>query len=88
MKMWEKLNKKSIVLAAIFSVGLLVTGCQTLGSGGKSVEELTSAAEAGDPNASLKLADLYFNGRGGLEKNFVEAEKWYKKAAQQFEANK
>lgn len=80
MNMFEKLSRKLVILAAIFSLGILVTGCETMGTGGKSVEELTAAAEAGDGNASLKLGDHYFK-----EKNYAESEKWYQKAAQQFQ---
>lgn len=80
MKIIKNLTRQIAILATVFSVGLLATGCESLGgSGGKSVEELTSAANSGDPNASLKLADHYFK-----QKNYTESEKWYQKAAEQF----
>lgn len=80
MKKMQQLQKKILLLAAVFAIGIAVSGCQaTGGMGGKSVEELTSAANSGDPNASLKLADHYFK-----QKNYTESEKWYKKAAEQF----
>jgi len=80
MKIIKNLTRQIAILATVFSVGLLATGCESLGgTGGKSVEELTSAANSGDPNASLKLADRFFK-----QKNYVESEKWYQKAAEQF----
>lgn len=80
MKKLKELPRKLALLAVVFSVGLVVTGCESLGgTGGKSVEELTSAANAGDPNASLKLGDYYYK-----QKNFTESEKWYKKASEQY----
>lgn len=81
MKKIQKLQAKLVLLAAVFSIGFAVTGCSTMGGGGKSVEELTSAANSGDPNASLKLADHHYK-----QKNYKEAEMWYKKAAEQFKA--
>jgi TPR repeat protein len=81
MKKMQKLQEKLVLLAAVFAVGIAVSGCSTMGGGGKSIEELTSAANSGDPNASLKLADHHFK-----QKNYTEAEVWYKKAAEQFKA--
>jgi len=82
MKKLKELPRKLALLAVVFSVGLVVTGCESMGgTGGKSVEELTTAANAGDPNASLKLGDYYYK-----QKNYVESEKWYKKASEQFKA--
>lgn len=80
MKKMQKLQAKLVLLAAVFAIGIAVSGCSTMG-GGKSVEELTSAANAGDPNASLKLADHFYK-----QKNYKEAEMWYKKSAEQFKA--
>jgi hypothetical protein len=78
MKTIQKIKAKLILFSAVFAVGFAVTGCSTTG-GGKSVEELTSAANSGDPNASLKLADHYYK-----QKQYKEAEQWYKKASEQF----
>jgi TPR repeat protein len=81
MKTILKLKAKLILFSAVFAVGLAVTGCSTTGTGGKSVEELTAAANSGDPNASLKLADHYYK-----QKQYKEAEQWYKKSAEQFKS--
>ena len=40
------------------------------------------AAEAGDPDAELRLASMYYRGEG-MEQDYREAAKWYRKAAEQ-----
>lgn len=45
-----------------------------------SIEELTRAAEAGDRDAQILLADAYIRGKG-VQKNYTEAFKWTLKLA-------
>ncbi|MBG86171.1 MAG: hypothetical protein CMO80_04640 [Verrucomicrobiales bacterium] len=85
MKLLAKLNRMFVILAAVCALTVFTTGCETVGGGGShTLDELKAAANDGDANASLKLGNAYFNGRNGAEKDFVEAQKWYEKAAQQF----
>jgi TPR repeat protein len=79
MKAFKNIHRKLALLAVVFSVGLVVTGCETTGIGGKSIQELTTAANSGDPAASLKLGDYFYK-----QKKFTESEKWYKKASEQY----
>ncbi len=51
-----------------------------------SVEDLKLRAEAGDKGATRQLADLYYLGREGVERNFSEAARWYEKLARQGDA--
>ncbi|NBR84366.1 MAG: hypothetical protein EB141_02505 [Verrucomicrobia bacterium] len=76
------------LMLALASGALFFAGCETP-SGGKApasnnVEDLKKAANAGDADAALKLGDIYLHGRG-VPKNNVEAETWYKKAAELFQ---
>jgi hypothetical protein len=48
----------------------------------KLVEELTAKAEAGDADSEYRLGLCYYNGEG-VDKDFSEAVKWYRKAAEQ-----
>jgi TPR repeat protein len=44
---------------------------------------LRERAEKGDPEAQFNLAKNYEAGRGGLKKDYAEAERWYLRAADQ-----
>jgi hypothetical protein len=44
---------------------------------------LRERAAKGDPDAQFTLAKNYEAGRGGLKKDYVEAQHWYREAAQQ-----
>lgn len=44
---------------------------------------LRERAEAGDPEAQFNLAKNYETGRAGYKKDFAEAERWYRLAAEQ-----
>jgi TPR repeat protein len=44
---------------------------------------LRERAAKGDPQAEFNLAKTYEAGRGGLKKDYTEAERWYRRAAQQ-----
>jgi TPR repeat protein len=44
---------------------------------------LRERASKGDPEAQFNLAKNYEGGRGGLKRDYVEAERWYRRAAEQ-----
>ena len=44
---------------------------------------LRERAENGDPEAQFNLGKNYEAGRGGLKKDYAEAERWYLRAAEQ-----
>lgn len=44
---------------------------------------LRERAAKGDPEAQFNLAKNYEAGRGGLKRDYVEAERWYRRAAEQ-----
>ena len=47
----------------------------------ESLRLLKDSAAAGYDKAAVKLGNLYYTGKGGLEKNYPEAYKWFKSAA-------
>lgn len=88
MKTVQKTLAQFSLLLALASGALFLAGCETP-SGGKSpgpsnIEALTAAANAGDADAAIKLGHAYFHGRG-VVKNNIEAENWYKKAAELYQ---
>ena len=50
---------------------------------GQLRERLRERAEKGDAEAQFELAKMYETGRGGLTKNFAEAERLYRLSAEQ-----
>jgi uncharacterized protein len=50
---------------------------------GQLRERLRERAEKGDAEAQFELAKMYETGRGGLTKNFVQAERLYRLSAEQ-----
>ena len=44
---------------------------------------LRERAAKGDPEAQFNLAKNYEAGRGGLKKDYAEAERWYRRSAEQ-----
>ncbi len=44
---------------------------------------LRERAAKGDPEAQFNLAKNYEAGRGGLKRDYVEAERWYRRSAEQ-----
>ena len=48
----------------------------------KEISGWRAKAEKGDPTAQNKLGDMYAEGQG-VEKDVVEAVRWYRKAAEQ-----
>ncbi|MGB0580288.1 MAG: hypothetical protein ACPGVU_11350 [Limisphaerales bacterium] len=93
----EKFAKKIVFLALVVGAGFLVTGCEpTLGGGGsgnKSLEELTTAANNGDATAAYQLGQRHLDlakkadkkkQHEAAMKHYGEAEAWLKKAADRF----
>ena len=71
-------------LALVLLIGLFTSGGKSTGStSSQSFSQIKAAAERGDAAAQYQLGEAYFYGRG-VTKNYTEAEKWYKKAAQQY----
>ncbi len=58
-----------------------VAGSATMGNP-PGLMAAASAAEKGDAIAQAKLGDMYYNGEG-VQKDYAEAARWYKKAAEQ-----
>lgn len=94
-KMKKKLPKWAWILIGVLGVSL-IAGIVALSVDKQEVEEnknyeghsLTwylTEAEDGDKTAMLYLADYYYNGLNGTEKNYAEAVRWYKEAAKKKE---
>ena len=49
--------------------------------------ELVANAKAGNARAQMLVADCYLNGTNGVKKNYKEAVKWYRLAAEQGDAD-
>lgn len=88
MKIVQKALAQLPLILTLASGTLFLTGCGTTSTGGavgtNNIESLTAAANGGDGDAALKLGDIYMNGHGA-PKNAIEAETWYKKAAELFQ---
>ncbi len=88
MKTKQKAVAQLSFLLALASGALFLTGCQTPPGGGaagaNNIEGLKAAANGGDAEAALKLGDAFMHGRG-VAKNSLEAETWYKKAAELYQ---
>lgn len=71
-----------------FVVVLLLAGFLGLAAAQdrNSIEGLKSRSKAGDKAAMRQLAEMYYLGRGGVERNFSEAAVWYEKLAKQGDA--
>ena len=88
MKIALRAHAQTSFFIALAAVSLLLAGCETPTGGGTggatNIEALRSAAEGGDADSAYKLGEAYFHGRG-VPKNFVEADTWYKKAAELYQ---
>jgi len=87
MKTVQKAVAQLSLLLAFASGAAFLTGCQTASTGAagtNNIEGLKTAANGGDADAALKLGDAYMHGRG-VPKNSLEAETWYKKAAELYQ---
>lgn len=47
------------------------------------IKNLKQASELGDSDAQIKLGRCYFEGRKGVEQSYIEALRWFRKAAEQ-----
>jgi len=99
MKSIYKFAQKLVFLAMVVGAGFLVTGCDTLGdgSGNKTLEELTTAANNGDATAAHQLGQRHFELAKKADKkkqheqamkHYAEAEAWLKKAADRYNKQK
>src|SRR5262249_30718206 len=75
-----------MTLGKLLTSALLVVSAASLGQGaptraGKTVAELQSRAQAGEPEAQSQLALKYQLGRD-VAKNETEAVRWFQKAAE------
>ena len=97
----EKFAKKLVFLALVIGAGFLVTGCEPTfgggGSGNKTLEELTTAANNGDATAAYQLGQRHLELAKKADKkkqhdtamkHYGQAESWLKKASERFEAQK
>lgn len=67
------MKKLLLVIVALFSI---------LSMQAQTIDELKAKAEQGLAEAQNKLGDCYYNGEG-LAQDYIEAVKWYRKAAEQ-----
>lgn len=83
----SRLARKVTVPCLAVGAALFLAGCSSTGgtSSGRSIAELKSAAEKGDPQAQMALGDAYYNGRG-VQRSYTEAQMWYDKAAANYRA--
>lgn len=73
---------RRILAGAIMACGVLLGAGQDIrAQEASSIEELTRKAEAGDLQAQFQLGLAYDGGRGVL-RDFEEARKWYRRAAE------
>ena len=70
-------------LAAVVALALAVgaTGAHAQGKSETSIEDLKARSASGDRSATRQLAERYYVGRGGVERDFSEAAKWYEQGA-------
>jgi len=77
------MNWKGVLIAALLIIPL--TSCFE-GSDDKGVDQAQPDAEAGDPDAQVKLGLMYFAGEG-VPRDRAEAAKWMRLAAEQGHAD-
>ena len=81
---------RTTLMAALLGAASLVSPCAQAQQSDAQTNQLAllrAQAEKGDAQAQSKLADAYFLGSLGLEKNAMECVKWLRKAAAQDFAN-
>ncbi len=83
----SRLARTVTVPCLAIGAALFLAGCASTGgtSSGRSIAELKTAAEKGDPQAQMELGDAYYNGRG-VTRSYKEAQMWYDKAAATYRA--
>lgn len=62
---------------------LMVFLCISLMAWGQDIETIKAKAQAGDPEAQVELGKAYLEGKEGLTKDEATAVKWFRKAAEQ-----
>src|SRR6266446_7039763 len=77
-----KANRLVFTLLLLSSAPVFQMPAQQIEIDRKQVEEVKAKAEAGDADSEYQLGLRYYNG-DGVAKNFSEAVKWYRKAAEQ-----
>lgn len=86
---------KRILLAGLLWIGLTTSAAADFQAGlaayykldyDTALQEWLPLAEAGDPKAQYQIGVLHYRGEG-LPQSFVEAAKWYKKAADRGDAD-
>ena len=80
--------KANLVLLFFLMLGVAAaqqTNSVSNAANNKMFSELKAKAENGDLSAQFSLGDLYLTGKG-VPQDFVEAAKWYQKAAEQGDA--
>ena len=61
----------------------IASGASAQSQSAVDIQQLTQKAEAGDAQAQTDLGNRYYYGKEGVAKDFTEAVKWYRKAAEQ-----
>jgi TPR repeat protein len=76
-----KVNQLVFTLLLLLSAPVFQLPAQQVETDRKQVEEVKVKAEAGDADSEYRLGLFYYNGEG-VAKDFSEAVKWYRKAAE------
>jgi len=76
-----KALRPSLLAAVLLALALLPGGLRAQDAGTASLDDLRTAAEAGDIAAQLTLAARYHDGAGVIQ-NFAQAAAWYARAAE------
>lgn len=77
-------DRKRVVLCTLFLAALSSAGAQAPEPApGPPRPSLRERAARGDAEAQFNLAKMYEAGRGGLKKDYAEAERWYRLSAEQ-----
>jgi TPR repeat protein len=77
-----KVNQLVFTLLLLMSAPVFQLPAQRVETDRRQVEEVKAKAEAGDADSEYRLGLFYYNGEG-VAKDFSEAVKWYRKAAEQ-----
>jgi TPR repeat protein len=75
-----KLPAVLVALVVVLSLALSCRSAENADSPRKLFRETQAKAERGDVSSQNQLGNCYANGQG-VKKNFVEAAKWYRRAA-------
>jgi len=70
--------------ALVIALGSTAPGAQEKREA--SIEDLKARSASGDRSATRQLAERYYVGRGGVDRDFGEAARWYEKLAKQGDA--